>query len=81
MNSPLYILEYANFNFRYVRLCDLDILREKKMVVLFANRGDPDQIPIDLDFIFKSFEIIDSVVELWKYLRVTALRKLAYLNI
>ena len=41
---PHYILEDSNFNFRYVRQCDLDILREK-MFELFANSGDPDQIP------------------------------------
>ena len=29
MNSPHYILEDSNFDFRYVRLCDLDIPREK----------------------------------------------------
>ena len=28
MNSPCYILEDSNFDFRYVRLCDLDIPRE-----------------------------------------------------
>ena len=43
MNSPHYILEDSNFNFRYVRLCDLDIPREK-MVELFANSADPDQM-------------------------------------
>ena len=26
---PHYILEDSNFDFRYVRLCDIDILREK----------------------------------------------------
>ena len=35
------MLEDSNFNFTYVRLCDLDIL----MVELFANSGDPDQTP------------------------------------
>ena len=45
MNSPtLYIGRESNLNFRYVRLCDLDIPREK-MVELFANSGDPDQTP------------------------------------
>ena len=44
MNSPHYILEDANFNLRYVRLCDLDI-PIKKMIELFANSGDPDQTP------------------------------------
>ena len=39
---PYYILEESNFNVRYVRLCDLNIL--EKMVELFANRGDTDQI-------------------------------------
>ena len=39
---PHYILEESNFDFRYVRLCDLDIPR-KKIVDLFANSGDPDQ--------------------------------------
>ena len=29
MNSPNYILEGSNFDFRYVRLCGLDIPREK----------------------------------------------------
>ena len=29
MNSPNYILEESNFDFRYIRLCDLHILREK----------------------------------------------------
>ena len=28
LNSQLYILEDSNFDFRYVRLCDLDIPRE-----------------------------------------------------
>ena len=41
--STLYTLEDSNFDFRYVRLCNLDILREK-MVELFANSGDPDQM-------------------------------------
>ena len=44
MNSPHYILEYSSYDFRYVRLCDLDIPREKKGQ-LFANSGDPDQMP------------------------------------
>ena len=44
MNSPHYILEYSNYDFRYVRLCDLDIPREKKGQ-LFANSGDSDQMP------------------------------------
>ena len=39
----MYILEYSNFDFRYVRLCDLVIPREK-LVELFANSGDPDQM-------------------------------------
>ena len=43
MNSPTLILEDSNFDFRYVRLCDLDFLR--KTVELFANSGDPDQTP------------------------------------
>ena len=38
MNSPHYILEEFNINFRYVRLYDLDIPREK-----WLNSGDPDQ--------------------------------------
>ena len=29
LNLPHYILEESNFNFRYVRLCDWDIPREK----------------------------------------------------
>ena len=41
----LYILEESNFNFRYVRLWDLDIIRREKMAQLFANSGDPDQTP------------------------------------
>ena len=40
-STPHYILEVSNFNFRYVRLCDLDILR--RMADVFANSGDPDQ--------------------------------------
>ena len=36
-------MEVSNFNFRHVRLCDLNISREK-MAKLFANNGDPDQI-------------------------------------
>ena len=51
LNNPLkteqtlshYILEESIFNFRYVRLYDVDILKEK-MVDLFANSGDPDQM-------------------------------------
>ena len=31
MNSPHYILEDSNFDFKYVRLCVLDILREKSL--------------------------------------------------
>ena len=38
------MLEESNFNFRYVRQCDLDILKEK-MAKLLANSGDPDQTP------------------------------------
>ena len=30
MNSLHYILEDSNFDFRYARLCDLDILRQKR---------------------------------------------------
>ena len=41
---PHYIQEDSNFNFRYVRLCNLDIPRQK-MVELSANSGDPDQMP------------------------------------
>ena len=37
-------LSYSNLDLRYVRLCDLDIPREKK-VELFANSVDPDQMP------------------------------------
>ena len=45
LTKPHYILEESNFNFRYIKLCDLDIPREKrKMAKLFANRGDPDQM-------------------------------------
>ena len=35
-------MEDSNFNFRYVRLCDIDIPKEK-MVEVFANCGDPNQ--------------------------------------
>ena len=38
------MLEESDFNFRYVSLCDLDIRREKT-AKLFANIGDPDQMP------------------------------------
>ena len=41
---PPYMYEDSNFDFRYVRLCDLGVHR-KKMVELFANNGDPDQTP------------------------------------
>ena len=34
MNSPHYILEDFNFNFWFVRLCDLDILREQWLTYL-----------------------------------------------
>ena len=34
----------SNFNFRYFRLCGLDIPGEK-MAKVFANSGDPDQTP------------------------------------
>ena len=44
MNAPYYILEDSNFDFRYVKLCELDIPREK-LVELFANSEDPDQTP------------------------------------
>ena len=44
MKSPHFILEDSNFDFRYVRLCDLDIPREK-IVELFSNSGGPDQTP------------------------------------
>ena len=40
---PQYTFADSNFNFRYVRLCDLDIPREKN-VKLFANSGEPDQM-------------------------------------
>ena len=39
----LYILNESNFNFRYVRLCDLVFL--EKTAKLFANSGDTDQTP------------------------------------
>ena len=42
--SPQYILEEYNLNFRYVRLCALDIPREK-MAKLFGKSGYPDQTP------------------------------------
>ena len=38
LNPSHYILDESNFNFRYVRLCDLDTPR-KKMTKLFADRG------------------------------------------
>ena len=39
------ISEGSNFNFRYVRLCDLDMgISKRKMAEIFANSGDPDQI-------------------------------------
>ena len=34
LNSPPYILEESNFNFRYVGLCDLDIPGEKWLTYL-----------------------------------------------
>ena len=34
----------SNFNFRYVRLGDLDVPLETKMAELFANSVDPDQM-------------------------------------
>ena len=34
-------MEDSIINFRYIRLCELHILREK----LFANSQDPDQMP------------------------------------
>ena len=43
-NPPHYVLEDSNFNFRYARLYEIDILREK-MVELFANSEDPNQTP------------------------------------
>ena len=44
MNSPTqYRLEDSNFDFRYVRLCNLDIHREKWLNYL--QTGDPDQMP------------------------------------
>ena len=42
--SPTLYLEDSNFDFMYVRLCDLDILREKWLNYL-QNSGDPDQTP------------------------------------
>ena len=37
-------MDEPNFNFRYVRLCNLNILKEKKTKLdLCANSGDPDQ--------------------------------------
>ena len=39
LNPPHFILVYSNFNFRYVRLCGLD------MGKLFADSVDPDQTP------------------------------------
>ena len=37
-------MEQTNFNFSYVRFCDLDIPIEK-MAELFANSEDSDQMP------------------------------------
>ena len=46
MKSPHHIVDDSNFNFRYVRLCDLDIPRELMVELhVFANSGDPDQMP------------------------------------
>ena len=42
LDKMYYILEESYFDFRYARLYDLDIPREK-MVELFVNSGDPDQ--------------------------------------
>ena len=42
MNTPTRYIGNSNFNFKYVRLCDLDTPRE--MVELFANSRDPDQM-------------------------------------
>ena len=41
---PYYKLEESIFDFRYVKLYDVDIPKEKK-VELFANSADPDQTP------------------------------------
>ena len=43
MYSPTLYIEDSNFAFRYVRLHDLEIPGEK-MVELFANSGDLDQM-------------------------------------
>ena len=43
-NSPYYILEESNVDFRYVRLCDLDIPREKCLNYLQIVE-DPGQTP------------------------------------
>ena len=43
---PHYLMEASNFNFKHVWLWDLDIFLEKNCYCkLFANRGDPDQMP------------------------------------
>ena len=42
MNTRTLDIRINDFDFRYVRLCDLDTPREK-IVELFANSGDPDQ--------------------------------------
>ena len=46
--TPLFVLymEESNFSFRYVRLCDLDIPREKWL--FFAHSGDLNQTPHSL---------------------------------
>ena len=36
-------MEESNFNFGYVKLCDLD--NPKEIAKLFANSGNPDQTP------------------------------------
>ena len=42
IDSQHYILEVSNSSFRYVSLCNLDILYKIK---LFAKSGDPEQTP------------------------------------
>ena len=39
--QTMYFLEESNYNFKYVRICDLDVPVEK-IAKLFANSGDPD---------------------------------------
>ena len=48
--------------FRYVKLCDLDIPREKKMAKLFTNSGDPHA-----DFRYVKLCDLDIPPDKWLY--------------